>query len=117
MRGPGAAYDTGPAVYTFAQTPQPHNEGDFSALGQIVDAAMAIAHSDMGNIQLYDPAQRHLKIVAHRGFAPPFLAFWNAVSANEGTCGTALGHGERVFVEDIRTSVPPQKLLAIYTVL
>ena len=35
-RGPGAAYDTGPAVYTFAQTPQPHNEGDFSALGQIV---------------------------------------------------------------------------------
>jgi HEAT repeat protein/cyclophilin family peptidyl-prolyl cis-trans isomerase len=36
VRGPGAAYDTGPAVYTFAQTPQPHNEGDFSALGQIV---------------------------------------------------------------------------------
>jgi cyclophilin family peptidyl-prolyl cis-trans isomerase len=35
-RGPGAAYDTGPADYTFAQTPQPHNEGDFSALGQIV---------------------------------------------------------------------------------
>jgi HEAT repeat protein len=35
-RGPGAAYDTGPAVYTFAQTPQPHNEGDFTALGQIV---------------------------------------------------------------------------------
>ena len=30
VRGPGAAYDTGPAVYTFGQTPQPHNEGDFS---------------------------------------------------------------------------------------
>jgi HEAT repeat protein/cyclophilin family peptidyl-prolyl cis-trans isomerase len=35
-RGAGAAYDTGPADYTFAQTPQPHNEGDFSALGQII---------------------------------------------------------------------------------
>ncbi|MDA1082252.1 MAG: HEAT repeat domain-containing protein [Gemmatimonadetes bacterium] len=36
-RGPGAAYDTGPAVYVFAHTPQPHNEGDFAALGRIVN--------------------------------------------------------------------------------
>lgn len=36
QRGPGAAYDTGPAVYVFAHTPQPHNEGDFAALGRIV---------------------------------------------------------------------------------
>lgn len=35
-RSPGAAYDTGPAVYTMAITPQPHNEGDFTALGQVV---------------------------------------------------------------------------------
>lgn len=48
-RGPGAAYDTGPADYTFAQTPQPHNEGDFSALGQIV-AGMDV----VDNIQLGD---------------------------------------------------------------
>ena len=40
VRGPGAAYDTGPAVYTFGQTPQPHNEGDFSALGRMSRAWM-----------------------------------------------------------------------------
>ena len=41
-RGPGAAYDTGPAVYTFGITPQPHNEGDFTSLGRIT-RGMAVA--------------------------------------------------------------------------
>ena len=49
VRGPGAAYDTGPAVYTFAQTPQPHNEGDFSALGQIVAGMDAVDLMQLGD--------------------------------------------------------------------
>lgn len=48
-RGPGAAYDTGPADYTFAQTPQPHNEGDFSALGQIVAGMDAVDQMQLGD--------------------------------------------------------------------
>ena len=48
-RGPGAAYDTGPAVYTFAQTPQPHNEGDFSALGRIVNGMDVVDRIELGD--------------------------------------------------------------------
>jgi peptidylprolyl isomerase len=49
VRGPGAAYDTGPADYTFAQTPQPHNEGDFSALGQIVEGMDVVDIIQLGD--------------------------------------------------------------------
>ena len=48
-RGPGAAYDTGPAVYVFAQTPQPHNEGDFSALGRITKGLEAVDRMELGD--------------------------------------------------------------------
>jgi HEAT repeat protein/cyclophilin family peptidyl-prolyl cis-trans isomerase len=50
MRGPGAAYDTGPADYTFAQTPQPHNEGDFSALGRIVAGMDVVDRIQLGDL-------------------------------------------------------------------
>ena len=49
VRGPGAAYDTGPAVYTFGQTPQPHNEGDFSALGRIVAGMDVMDRIELGD--------------------------------------------------------------------
>jgi len=49
MRGPGAAYDTGPALYTFGQTPQPHNEGDFSALGRIVAGLDVMDQIELGD--------------------------------------------------------------------
>lgn len=48
-RGPGAAYDTGPAVYVFAHTPQPHNEGDFAALGRIVRGMNAVDRMELGD--------------------------------------------------------------------
>jgi peptidylprolyl isomerase len=48
-RGPGAAYDTGPAVYTFGQTPQPHNEGDFSALGRVVAGMDVVDRIELGD--------------------------------------------------------------------
>jgi len=49
MRGPGAAYDTGPALYTFGQTPQPHNEGDFSALGRIIAGLDVMDRLELGD--------------------------------------------------------------------
>lgn len=48
-RGPGAAYDTGPAVYVFAHTPQPHNEGDFAALGRIVAGMNVVDNLQLGD--------------------------------------------------------------------
>lgn len=48
-RGPGAAYDTGPAVYTFGINPAPHNEGDFSALGSIVAGLDVVDQIQLGD--------------------------------------------------------------------
>lgn len=49
QRGPGAAYDTGPAVYTFGVTPQPHNEGDFTALGHIIKGMDVVDKLELGD--------------------------------------------------------------------
>jgi len=74
------------------------------ALNQLLDAAIAVTHADMGNIQLYDPLTRRLKIAAQRGFGPAFLDFWNSVSEGDGACGTAYERLERVVVEDVTKS-------------
>ena len=73
-------------------------------LGEIVDAAMAIAEADFGNIQLLDSTTGDLRIAAHRGFEPSWVEYWNSVSAGRGSCGTAIERGERVIVEDVTTS-------------
>lgn len=49
-RGPGSSYDTGPAVYTFAITPQPHNEGDFTALGRVVGGMNIVDTMQLGDV-------------------------------------------------------------------
>src|SRR5262249_11101873 len=72
---------------------------------EIVDAAIALTGSDMGNIQLRDPQSGILKIVASRGFEPPFLEFFNAVrDGDAAACGAALQSGERVVIEDVTAS-------------
>jgi signal transduction histidine kinase/ActR/RegA family two-component response regulator len=71
-------------------------------LEEILDAAVAIAGTDMGNIQLLE--QGNLKIVAQRGFQAPFLEFFNAVHDGQAACGTAMERGECVVVEDVANS-------------
>lgn len=71
-------------------------------LDEIVDAGMEITGADMGIIQLLEDGA--LTIVAQRGFDSPFLEFFRHVRGPESACGTALLEGERVVVEDVRTS-------------
>jgi PAS domain S-box-containing protein len=73
-------------------------------LGEIVDAAMAIAGADFGNIQLLDSATSKLEIVAQRGFPDWWVKFWDEVPAGEGACGRAIARRERVIVEDVAAS-------------
>jgi peptidylprolyl isomerase len=49
-RAPAQAYDTGPAVYTFGITPQPHNEGDFTALGRVVKGMDVVDRIELGDV-------------------------------------------------------------------
>ncbi len=60
-RGPARAFDTGPAVYVFAMTPQPHNEGDFTSLGHIISGQDIVDHIELGDVV------RHVKVVTPRG--------------------------------------------------
>ncbi len=71
-------------------------------LSAILDAAIDIAHADMGNIQLLQGDA--LKIVAHRGFQEPFLHFFNSVNQGHAACGTVLPAAQRVIVEDVTKS-------------
>jgi PAS domain S-box-containing protein len=71
-------------------------------LSEILDAAIDIAHADMGNIQLFHGDA--LKIVVHRGFHAPFLDFFNSVNQGHAACGTALRDAQRVIVEDVTKS-------------
>jgi len=81
------------------------SQGDIrTMLDEIVETAIAITHADMGNIQLFDAESGSLKIMAHHGFEQPFLDYWNMVHKGRGTCGTALGRGERVIVDDVTES-------------
>jgi signal transduction histidine kinase/DNA-binding response OmpR family regulator len=81
------------------------SEGNLEpVLGEIVDAAIAIAEADFGNVQLIDEATGDLRIVAQRGFEQWWLDYWHAVGEGRGSCGTALERGERVIVEDVTVS-------------
>ncbi len=77
--------------------------GDSSLLlYDILDAAIEITGAQRGNIQLLNDGQ--LRITAQRGFATPFLEFFDAVHGDQAACGTALQRGERVIVDDVRKS-------------
>lgn len=44
-----AGLDTGRPGYTLGVTPQPHNEGDFTALGRVVRGMEAVDHLELGD--------------------------------------------------------------------
>src|SRR3984957_20163587 len=72
-------------------------------LGEVLDAAIAVTGSDMGNVQLLDHATGALKIIVQRGFAKPFLDFFDTVHGGIAACGTALKNGKRVIVENVES--------------
>jgi PAS domain S-box-containing protein len=71
-------------------------------LQEILEAAMALLHADMGNLQIYEPQEQSLKIVAQFGFKQEFLDFCS-VTAEEALCGISMRERRRVIVEDIQT--------------
>jgi PAS domain S-box-containing protein len=73
-------------------------------LHEIVDAAIAIAGADKGNIQLLEPEAGVLTIAAQHGFGPAFLKYFEYVRDDPSACCAAMRSGERVVVEDVTTS-------------
>lgn len=74
-------------------------------LEEIVEAAIELTHAQKGNLQLYDPQRRSLKITTSRGFSHEWLKFFDEVhQETDSVCAKAMGTGARVIVEDIRAS-------------
>lgn len=66
-----------------------------------VDAAVDVAGSQRGLLQLFDPSSRSLKVVAHRGFEQTFLKQFAQVDLDLIACGDPPESPERTVVEDI----------------
>ena len=75
-----------------------------SLLNWVVDSAMRMTNATKGNLQIFDTASGVLRIVAHRGFKPPFLDFFKCVDGGESACGKAFDTGQRIIVEDVSES-------------
>lgn len=72
-------------------------------LGEIIEAAIAMAGADFGNMQVLDSEGR-LRIVAQRNFPEWWLSYWETEAQGQGTCGAALSMSRRVIVEDVERS-------------
>ena len=76
-----------------------------TVLGAAVDAAVVLSGADMGNVQVWNSRGGVLAIEAQRGFAPPFLQFFEGVRHGEAACGLAFAQAGRVVVEDVAESL------------
>ncbi|OUL27274.1 hypothetical protein BV378_11655 [Nostoc sp. RF31YmG] len=72
-------------------------------LQEILEAAIALLHADMGKLQIYDPQSQTLKIVAQSGFNQEFLDFFRAATVGGAACSTSIQERQRVIVEDVET--------------
>lgn len=71
-------------------------------LNEVLDATIALQRADRGNVQLYDPKQETLTLVAQRGFSSEFLEHFAYVTADEElACSRAARLRERVVIEDV----------------
>ena len=67
------------------------HENDTQALYEkILDAAVAIMRSDFASMQMFHPERGELQLLAHKGFDPSSVAFWQWVRPGVGCiCGAA----------------------------
>ncbi|HEX3430716.1 MAG TPA: HWE histidine kinase domain-containing protein [Rhizomicrobium sp.] len=83
-------------------------EQDIQGLyGKLVDAAATLMRSDFASMQMLHPnrgKKGELQMLAHRGFDPEAIKFWDWVRADSGcTCGLALSTGRRAVATDVST--------------
>jgi hypothetical protein len=73
-----------------------------SWLGDLLGSVIAATRADFGDVQLYDPSKRVLKIVAQEGFDREFLEYFETVDCNKScSCGEAMSRRARIVVADV----------------
>jgi GAF domain-containing protein len=73
-----------------------------SVLDTALDRCLTLVGTGLGNIQLADWTDGHLKIAAQRGFSGDFLRFFAQVGADDSSaCGRALRARDVIIVYDV----------------
>jgi PAS domain S-box-containing protein len=73
-----------------------------TALEDVLEEAVLTCRADFGNIQLLNPQDAALEIVAQRGFRQDFLDYFRTVRVDDGSaCARALHSGERILIADV----------------
>ncbi|MFC9930230.1 GAF domain-containing protein [Streptomyces sp. NPDC127190] len=73
-------------------------------LAALRDAACAIAHTDMANVQLIDAGDNTLRLESHCGFPAEFVRFFAVIDDTGTACGQAARKRQRVVIEDVATA-------------
>jgi len=73
-------------------------------LKELLDDAVLATDADFGSLQLVDPTDNSLRIVAHRGFAAEALRFFRVIKEDKSSCHAALVGARQVVVADVRSS-------------
>jgi PAS domain S-box-containing protein len=69
---------------------------------KLLDVAVAIMRSDFASMQVFDPDQGKLRLLAHRGFTAEAAKYWEWIQTKSTTsCGSALCAGGRVILPDV----------------
>ena len=73
-----------------------------AAMHEVLDATITLVGADMGNVQLFDPENGRLEMVAHRGLKHELLDHFRGLGGEAGTaCERVLKSRERVVIEDV----------------
>jgi hypothetical protein len=72
----------------------------------LLRSAIEVSAADFGNVQLFDPANRALRIVAQSGFGEEFLSYFEIVSFEDDcACAAAMRERSRMLVSDVTTDL------------
>jgi hypothetical protein len=70
----------------------------------LLHSAIEASAADFGNIQLFDPANRALTIVAHCGFGEEFLSYYETVRFEDDcACAAAMRDQSRMMISNVAT--------------
>ena len=75
-----------------------------SLLPAVLEGALSLMKTDLGTIQIVDPAAGALRIVTQAGFGPEFLEHFAVVGDGDGSaCGRAATQRAQTVVADVRS--------------
>ena len=107
-RGGGDLLAREPWDSMVASTPAEDTDDAFMAPSRpfarsVLECVLRVTGTDRGNVQLVDPDNGSLRIVAHAEFDNDFLEYFSVVDDTHSACGRAARQARQVVVRDVST--------------